>query len=64
MADLGNTYQQLKYELQKTRYPKLQDLERTQEDGKSLAELMMQGQPFTFLPFIHHALLVFSPDVA
>ena len=25
---------------------------------------MMQGQPFTFLPFIHHALLNYSSDVA
>ena len=64
MADLGNTFQQLKYELQKTRYPKLQELERTQNDGTKLIDMMLQGQPFTFLPFIHHALLVFSPDVA
>lgn len=28
MADLSNTYQQLKYELQKIRYPKLAELER------------------------------------
>jgi hypothetical protein len=41
MADLGNTYQQLKYELQKIRYPKLSELDRAQEDGASLVELIM-----------------------
>jgi hypothetical protein len=34
-------YQQLKYELQKIRYPKLSELDRAQEDGASLVELIM-----------------------
>lgn len=45
MSDLNNTYQQLKYELQKVRYSKLSDLEKpsNEDDGKALIELMMQG---------------------
>lgn len=48
------------------RYAKLSELERPNPDtdSKSLLDLMTQGQPFSFLPFIHHALLVFSKDVS
>lgn len=64
MSDIGNTFAQLKHELQKVRYAKLQDLDRPQQDGPTLQELLMQGQPFVFLPFVHHALLGYSPEVA
>lgn len=46
------------------RYAKLQDFDKQQEDGTTLHDLVVQGHPFVFLPFVHHALLGFSSDVA
>ena len=46
------------------RYAKLQDFEKRSDHGPTMNELLIQGQAFAFLPFIHHALLTFSPDVA
>lgn len=46
------------------RYAKLTDLDKKSEHGPTVTELIMQGQAFAFLPFIHHSLLTFSTDIA
>ena len=46
------------------RYAKLTDLDKKSEHGPTVTELMMQGQAFSYLPFIHHALLAFSSEIA
>ena len=46
------------------RYAKLTDLDKKSEHGPTITELVMQGQAFAFLPFIHHALLAYSPEIA
>jgi hypothetical protein len=47
------------------RYAKVTDLDSTQivQNGFSLQQLLMQGMPFAYLPFVHHALLAFSPEI-
>jgi len=45
-------------------YAKISELDKKSEHGPTVTELMMQGQAFAFLPFIHHALLTYSSEIA
>ncbi len=41
MSDIANTLAQLKHELQKVRYAKLQDFDKPQADGTSIHDLVI-----------------------